>query len=720
MVAFTRARLLRQLQSSNKTTKSRSIRNKITKKKIRTVKQRTAPSSSTAITTDNSTTASVSVQAYNEVVGKSNITDALAYDCHWNPVGREYDLGRDGAFMGFSILIGQLYSDCQFNDVAMQKSIDELKMKGFQVKHVKSEDECIKELASNQYQVTWIVSSSYVKNRDIISSLKTFHSNGGGIFLFADNPPYTCHANEFLNKKFGITVDGCYYGTNTMTYAENCHEGKGHFGQHDIFTGIKNLYEGHTICHPEYSTEASRKVFVPIATASDGNTCIAVYDPSSSSTSNEGRICLDCGFTKLYIDWDSAGTARYIVNATTNEPITRVHQDTIDDYNRIVESSLKAYEMWKNIPAPKRGDIVRQIEDESRKNLLSLGKLISMEMGKILPEHVGPGHILMEQRNLLGILGVISTFNFQCAVLGWNQAFALACGNVTLRKGAPTTPLTSIATAKIIERVLTRNSLPGGLSSMICGIYDEVLSGLRRVYEQIESRIGEPFEESVLYRGSVYTERKGNYVQPRIVTDLKHDSSTVHQETFASILYVLKCKSFEEADQGLSSSIFTTNPEFLFKWIGPNGSDCTIVNVNIPTSGAEIGGAFGGEKHKGGGRESGSDSWKHTSNYSKKLPLAQAKFISKYSHFLITNSSSLSINKKSTTCEHLLKEFTQSIDVVNESRKERTFIGKYIKQISGGVAKVSSQTEQEVLFQGVKALEFYYERALWHADHALK
>ncbi|CAF1481810.1 unnamed protein product [Adineta ricciae] len=315
MVAITRATLARQLQSSNvKITNKHSGKNKITKKKTRTVKQRKAlPSSSSSTPMQAS---SMPVQAYNDAKGKSNITDALAYDCHWNPVGREYDLGRDGAFMGFSILIGQFCSDQTFTDAAMQKPIDELKMKGFQVKFVKSEDECIKELDSNQYQVAWIISDMRIKNRNIISSLTNFHSNGGAVFLFADNTPYVSHANEFLGKKFGVTVEGDYYGTKTLTYAENGHQQKGHFGQHDIFTGVKNLYEGVTICHPVYSTEESRKTFVPIATASDGNTCIAVYDPPASSTSNEGRICLDCGYTKLFINWDAAGTARYIVNAS--------------------------------------------------------------------------------------------------------------------------------------------------------------------------------------------------------------------------------------------------------------------------------------------------------------------------------------------------------------------------------------------------------------------
>jgi len=479
--------------------------------------------------------------------------------------------------------------------------------------------------------------------------------------------------------------------------------------------------------------------------------------------------------------WFGNGEVIDSIDPSTNEPIARVRQGSTEDYQRVIQSSQKAFQLWSTIPAPKRGDIVRQIGDELRLNRQSLGKLISLEMGKILPEGVGevqefidvcdyavglsrmfegkvlpserPQHVLLEQWNPLGIIGVISAFNFPCAVYGWNQAIALACGNVTLWKGAPTTPLTSIATTKIIERVFTRNQLPGGLSSMICGgsdigklisedkriplvsftgsthvgkqvaltvqqrfgksilelggnnaililddadldlaipavffaavgtagqrcttarrlivqekVYDEVLSRLKKAYQQIESRIGLPFEENVLYGplhskqavndyqqalqqiqqvggkifygGQIYKQRKGNYVQPTIITDIQHNTPIVQQETFVPILYVLKCKSFEEAvqwnnevNQGLSSSLFTTNPEYIFKWMGPNGSDCGIVNVNIPTSGAEIGGAFGGEKHTGGGRESGSDSWKQymrrstcTINYSKQLPLAQ-------------------------------------------------------------------------------------------------
>jgi len=483
--------------------------------------------------------------------------------------------------------------------------------------------------------------------------------------------------------------------------------------------------------------------------------------------------------------WFANGDTIESIDPSTNEIIARVRQGSIDDYQRIVDSSLKAAKTWSLVPAPKRGEILRQIADELRSNRQALGQLISLEMGKILAEGVGEvqeyidicdyavglsrmfegkvlpservGHVLLEQWNPLGIVGVISAFNFPCAVFGWNHAISLICGNVTLWKGAPTTPLTSIATTKIIDRVLKRNSLPGGLSTMICGgkpigqmisedkriplvsftgstnvgrevalkvqqrfgksilelggnnaiillddadlslaipaiffaavgtagqrcttarrlivqegIYDEVLQRLLKAYEQIEHRMGNPLDENVLLGplhskdsvqifenilqqirsdggqircGGQILSGKGNFVRPTIVTDLKRDSPLVHRETFAPILYLLKCKNFEEAvqinnevDQGLSSSLFTQNPSFIFQWIGSQGSDCGIVNVNIPTSGAEIGGAFGGEKHTGGGRESGSDSWKQymrrstcTINYSKSLPLAQGiKFL---------------------------------------------------------------------------------------------
>ncbi|CAF0854138.1 unnamed protein product [Didymodactylos carnosus] len=305
MVAVTRAAAARQQQSSKVTSTVvlGAVRKRCVKKKKKIVGQSTSSSAPSS-----------SLQSYNEVAGKSNITDASRYDRYGNPTGREYDLGRDGAFMGFNILIAQFYSGFQFNDAAMQVPIDALKVKGFQVKHVKTENECITELASNRYETAWIISTNQIQNSKFISALTAFHSSGGAIFLFADNTPYVCHASEFLKTKFGITVEGNYYGGKTMTYKENGHQKIGNFGQHEIFTGITNLFEGITICHPVYSTPESRTAFVTIATATDDNSSIAVYDPPP--TSREGRLCLDCGFTKLYINWDSAGTARYIVNAS--------------------------------------------------------------------------------------------------------------------------------------------------------------------------------------------------------------------------------------------------------------------------------------------------------------------------------------------------------------------------------------------------------------------
>jgi len=337
-------------------------------------------------------------------------------------------------------------------------------------------------------------------------------------------------------------------------------------------------------------------------------------------------------------------------------------------------------------------------------------------------------------------------------VYGWNNAIAMVCGNAMIWKGAPSTPLVSIATSKIVASVLEKNGLPGAICSLCQGgteigqalaadkrvklvsftgstpvgkkvaltvterfgkhllelggnnalivdedadlemvvrsatfacvgtagqrcttlrrlilhekVYDQVLERLKKAYASIFSRIGDPLEEGTLYGpmhsqvgiegykktiaeavslggkiefGGKVVEREGNFVEPTIISGLAHDSPVVLRETFAPVVYVLKTSSLDEAigwnnevEQGLSSSLFTQKLGNVFKWIGPMGSDCGIVNVNIPTSGAEIGGAFGGEKATGGGRESGSDAWKQymrrstcTINYSKELPLAQ-------------------------------------------------------------------------------------------------
>lgn len=305
MVAITRSAVRNQLEPPKKATKP--ISSNVTKKKpIRKAKNTIKP----VVKKTNNVPL---LHPYNDVVGRSDIRDAIGYDRFGNPTGREYDLGRDGAFHGYNVLIAQFYSDSQFNDAAMEIPMNALRAKGFNVKLVKTENECIQELSLNSCSIAWIISSITIQSPDFIPALTKFHSAGGAIFLFADNHPYVSHAQEFLKGKFGITLQGDYYGGKNLSYKVDGHHGGGHFGQHEIFTGISSLFEGITICHPVYSTPESRTTFNTLATASDHNSTIAVYDPVA--TSSEGRLCLDCGFTKLYIHWDTAGTARYIVNA---------------------------------------------------------------------------------------------------------------------------------------------------------------------------------------------------------------------------------------------------------------------------------------------------------------------------------------------------------------------------------------------------------------------
>ncbi|XP_044262045.1 putative aldehyde dehydrogenase family 7 member A1 homolog [Tribolium madens] len=478
--------------------------------------------------------------------------------------------------------------------------------------------------------------------------------------------------------------------------------------------------------------------------------------------------------------WKGSGSLVQSICPSNGKVIAEVRQGTVEDYTSCIKASQAAWNTWADLPAPRRGEIVRQIGDALRAKLHPLGKLVSVEMGKILPEGIGevqeyvdicdyavglsrtlagaiypserPGHVLMEKWNPLGVIGVISAFNFPIAVYGWNSAIAMVCGDTVLWKGAETTPLVSVATTRIVAEVLERNNLPGAIATLCCGgadvgkamaaddrikllsftgssqigqqvgvevqkrfgkhllelggnnalivaddadlnmvvqatlfacvgtagqrctttrrlilhknVYNEVLQRLKKAYEQVLHRIGDALDDKTLigplhsqmslqkYENTIAEVKKqggtiefggkkiegpGFFVQPTIVTGLKHDNPLVHSECFAPIVYVLKTESVDEATswnnevpQGLSSSIFTQSVENIFKWIGPKGSDCGIVNVNIPTSGAEIGGAFGGEKHTGGGRESGSDAWKQymrrstiTINHSKELPLAQ-------------------------------------------------------------------------------------------------
>eukprot|EP00249_Psilotum_nudum_P009070 c21688_g1_i1 orf=309-1844(+) len=475
--------------------------------------------------------------------------------------------------------------------------------------------------------------------------------------------------------------------------------------------------------------------------------------------------------------WRGNGSSVTSINPANNKPIATVVEASLEDYEESMKACVAANKIWMNIPAPRRGEIVRQIGEALRSNLHLLGRLISLEMGKILAEGVGevqefidmcdfavglsrqlngsilpserPNHVMMEVWNPLGIVGVITAFNFPCAVLGWNAGIALVCGNCVVWKGAPTTSLVTVATTKLIATVLEKNGLPGAIFTCVCGgaeigraiaadtriplvsftgstkvgeivrnavnarfgrcllelsgnnaiiamddadlnlvvrsvlfaavgtagqrctscrrlliherIYHDVVVSLLDAYSQVKA--GDPLEEGTLLgplhsqasknnfkhgiemiksqggkilTGGSVIDHEGNFVQPTVV-EISHDRPVVREELFGPVLYISKFETLEEAiqmnnsaPQGLSSSIFTRNPEAIFKWIGPFGSDCGIVNVNIPTNGAEIGGAFGGEKATGGGREAGSDSWKQymhratcTINYGKDLPLAQ-------------------------------------------------------------------------------------------------
>jgi len=462
------------------------------------------------------------------------------------------------------------------------------------------------------------------------------------------------------------------------------------------------------------------------------------------------------------------------------ELIASVNSATADDYQKIIVTAQEAFKTWRMMPAPKRGEIVRQIGDELRNNKEALGKLVSYEMGKSYQEGLGevqemidicdfavglsrqlygltmhserPLHRMYEQWHPLGIVGIISAFNFPVAVWAWNAALAWVCGDVCIWKPSSKTPLCAIACQNIISSVLKKNNVPEGVSCLVIGnacgdlmnadkrvplvsftgstrigrrvssmvaerfgktilelggnnaiivsenadlsmvlvgavfgavgtagqrctstrrlivhesIYDKTITVLKNAYGQL--KIGNPLNEKnhvgplidkkatedylnaierakkeggkIIVEGGIVTGdgfESGCYVKPCII-EAKNDFHIVQEETFAPILYVMKYKTLEEAiamqngvPQGLSSSIFTNNMREMEKFLSHEGSDCGIANVNIGTSGAEIGGAFGGEKETGGGRESGSDAWKvymrrqtNTINYSTKLPLAQ-------------------------------------------------------------------------------------------------
>lgn len=480
-------------------------------------------------------------------------------------------------------------------------------------------------------------------------------------------------------------------------------------------------------------------------------------------------------------NWLADGTKRDSVSPINDKPIAAVIESSLSNYESCRRASTEAWRDWAQMPMPRRGDIVRQIGDKLRQHKRDLGSLISLEMGKILAEGEGevqefidicdyasglsrmisgsvlpserPEHQLYEIWNPLGPLGIITAFNFPVAVYGWNAAIAMVCGNTMIWKGAPTTPLTSIATNKLVAQVMQENGISGAISTLVTGgadigeamasdnnlplisftgstqvgrqvavkvqerfgrsilelggnnaiivcedadldlvipavlfacvgtagqrctttrrlflhesIHDQVVDKLCQAYKQV--KVGNPLQEGIIC-GPLHTDQSvvmfestlaeakrlggqiiiggqraqiqdggSKYVYPAIVSGLTNNSSVVKRETFAPIVYALKFNDIQQVielnngvEQGLSSSLFTRDISKIFHWLGPNGSDCGIVNVNIPTNGAEIGGAFGGNKQTGGGRESGSDSWKQymrrstcTINYGNQLPLAQ-------------------------------------------------------------------------------------------------
>ncbi|HNV08842.1 MAG TPA: aldehyde dehydrogenase family protein [Dokdonella sp.] len=468
------------------------------------------------------------------------------------------------------------------------------------------------------------------------------------------------------------------------------------------------------------------------------------------------------------------------INPSTNEVIAEVHASSESDYETIITRAQQAFAIWRTTPAPRRGEAVRLCGEALRKHKDALGSLVALEMGKIKPEGDGevqemidiadfavgqsrmlygytmhserPGHRMYEQWHPVGLVGVISAFNFPVAVWAWNSFLAAICGDITIWKPSPKTPLSAIASMKICNEALRAASFPdifflfndagtelaqtfvddkriplisftgstkvgrlvgeriaqrmgrsllelGGNNAIIvdesadlklaipaivfgavgtCGqrctstrrvfvheaIHDDVVASLVKAYKQVEKKIGDPtlattlmgplnsqdavkgylaaIERAKASGGKVETggaaiEGKGNFVLPTIVTGLKNSDEVVQTETFAPILYVMPFKTLDQAielqnavPQGLSSAIFTQNLKAGEQYLSAAGSDCGIANVNIGTSGAEIGGAFGGEKETGGGRESGSDAWKvymrrqtNTINYSDALPLAQ-------------------------------------------------------------------------------------------------
>ena len=470
------------------------------------------------------------------------------------------------------------------------------------------------------------------------------------------------------------------------------------------------------------------------------------------------------------------------VSPADGSVIAHVRNANREDYETVISLAQDSFQEWRKIPAPQRGEIVRQIGNAVREAKADLGKLVSWEMGKIYQEGLGevqemidicdfavglsrqlygftmhserPGHRMYDQYHPLGIVGIITAFNFPVAVWSWNSMIAAVCGDVSIWKPSPKTPLCSIALQRIIGKVIRENKMPEGVFNLVIGtneeiaetlvndtrvplisatgstnmgrkvsakvasrlgrsilelggnnaiiitesadlkiaipgivfgsvgtcgqrctttrriivhesIYDDVKDQLVQAYSQLENRVGDPLDSDTLigpmidevavktFRNALKAIREQGgkiiyggdildgypselYVRPALA-EVENHWQIVQEETFAPLLYLIRYQDFDEAlrlqndvPQGLSSAVFTRDFQESEKFLSHEGSDCGLANVNIGTSGAEIGGAFGGEKDTGGGRESGSDAWKaymrrqtNTINYSSDLPLAQ-------------------------------------------------------------------------------------------------
>lgn len=476
--------------------------------------------------------------------------------------------------------------------------------------------------------------------------------------------------------------------------------------------------------------------------------------------------------------FDCKGNTTSSYSPIDNSEIAKVVNADINDYEKVLDTAQDTFKVWRKIPAPARGEVVRQIGNALRENKEDLGKLVSFEMGKIYQEGLGevqemidicdfavglsrqlygftmhserPDHKMMDQYHPLGVVGVISAFNFPVAVWAWNAMIAAVCGDVIIWKPSSKVPLCALACQNIIQKVLKDNDVPEGVFNLVVAkssvmgdnfiedkrvplisvtgstaigkrvaekvgarlgktiaelggnnaiivaptadldiaipgivfgsvgtagqrctstrrliihedIYDDVKNRLLSAYAQVEKKIGNPLDPNTLvgpvidedavdvYKNAIAEVKKaggkivfgdkvidGNYVLPSFC-EVENHWQIVQDESFVPVLYIMKYKTLDEAielhnnvPQGLSSSIFTMNMREAQTFLSTVGSDCGIANVNIGTSGAEIGGAFGGEKETGGGRESGSDSWKtymrrqtNTINYGTDLPLAQ-------------------------------------------------------------------------------------------------